>query len=161
MIFWAQEGPNLRSYLRYLFRREGRQRLSRFLRWEAPLPRRAFSSGGMSSMFEVSPRPPPRRFLRRPGGISSSFMSSEFPETSGLPKWRSAVRKVDQLLRRSVDPPEDYRGKQGEIRPSPETKTLYNLGICRTASQRALWFISVKHPETLKQLRIFPPFLIF
>ena len=124
MMFWTQEGPNLRAYLRCLFRPEGRRRLSRFLLWEAPLPRRAFSSGGMSSLFEVShPRPPPsvssatcgaspppscransRKLPDSRSGdrrFESSIKSSEdhLPRSSDLPNFRPAARKFGQLVK--------------------------------------------------------------
>ena len=123
MIFWAQEGPNLRSYLRFLFRPEGRQRLSRFLRWEASLPRRVSSSGCMSSLFEVSPLRPPVGFFGDVGAsppptcransrklpdsrsgdrrFESSIKSSEdqLPRSSDLPNFRPAARKFGQLVK--------------------------------------------------------------
>ena len=139
MMFWTQGGPNLRAYLRCLFRPEGRRRLSRFLLWEAPLPRRAFSSGGMSSLFEVSPpRPPPsvssatwgRLLLLHVERIPGNFRTPEV--AIGGSKVRSSPQKItypgvltcltfDPQLESSANSSKDYRGKQRKFRPSSET----------------------------------------
>ena len=86
-------------------KRSGSRELECF--WGRRLPPLRFSQARGVSAY---PGFPGRRHLSSSsvssakGGISSSLTSTEFPETFELSKLRLAVRKFDELPRRSVSP---------------------------------------------------------